>query len=253
MFQREDWNLFCTLDTLGQKAGVPQRLLPRLVAKELADNALDSGAKVEVDVVDGVLVVEDDGDGIPGTDEEIARLFSIARPLTSSKLLRLPTRGALGNGLRVVAGAVLASRGRLWVHTAGRSLELCPQDDGHTAARVIGAYNGQGTRIEVELGPPITLDDDAVVWAHGAIQLAKGGKNYKGKTSAYWYDEETFWELLQAAKAYSVRDLVTSFEGFSGSKAGKIAKPYLGRRPDELTREEAANLLAVMPVGECSR
>ena len=38
--------------------------------------------------------VDDDGPGIDGTPEEIARLFSIRRPLVSSKLLRLPTRGA---------------------------------------------------------------------------------------------------------------------------------------------------------------
>ena len=42
---------------------------------------------------------------------------SIRRPFISSKLLRMPTRGALGNGLRVVAGVVLASGGRLVVAT----------------------------------------------------------------------------------------------------------------------------------------
>jgi hypothetical protein len=41
------------------------------------------------------------------------RCFSINRPMVSTKLLRLPTRGALGNGLRVVTGAVLASGGSL--------------------------------------------------------------------------------------------------------------------------------------------
>ena len=35
--------------------------------------------------------------------------------MVSTKLLRLPSRGALGNGLRVVAGAVLASEGSLVV------------------------------------------------------------------------------------------------------------------------------------------
>jgi hypothetical protein len=49
---------------------------------------------------------EDDGTGIRGTDEELAELFSIRRPLRSSKHLRLPTRGALGNGLRLVAGVI---------------------------------------------------------------------------------------------------------------------------------------------------
>jgi hypothetical protein len=53
--------------------------------------------------------VEDDA---PGSDpEDIARMFSIRRPMVSTKLLRLPTRGAFGNGLRVIAGAVLVSGG----------------------------------------------------------------------------------------------------------------------------------------------
>ena len=76
------------------------------------------------ETADGGLFVEDGGDGLPGTDAEIAGLFSVARPLSSSKLLRLPTRGALGNGLRVVAGAVLASGGTLTVKTRGRALRL---------------------------------------------------------------------------------------------------------------------------------
>jgi hypothetical protein len=43
MFEREDWTLFRNLGTLCQKAGVPARLLRRLVVKELVDNALDAG------------------------------------------------------------------------------------------------------------------------------------------------------------------------------------------------------------------
>jgi len=87
------------------------------VLKELADNALDEDAKVEVGELPnkGAYFVEDDGPGIDGTPEEIAQLFSINRPMVSTKLLRLPTRGAIGNGLRVVAGAVLASSGTLVV------------------------------------------------------------------------------------------------------------------------------------------
>src|SRR5262249_15173236 len=105
--QRPDWSLFRTVEGLQQRAGVPKSKLRRLVLKELADNGLDSGANVRVGKVDGGYFVEDDGSGIEPDD--VARLFSIARPMMSSKLWRLPTRGALGNGLRVVAGAVLAS------------------------------------------------------------------------------------------------------------------------------------------------
>ena len=114
-FERPDWTLFRTVATLSQKAGVPQKHLRRLVLKELVDNALDAGAGF---VGVGPLVpkdryfVQDDGPGLDGSPQEIARLFSINRPLVSTKLLRLPRRGALGNGLRVVAGAIAASRGR---------------------------------------------------------------------------------------------------------------------------------------------
>src|SRR5262245_44124211 len=116
-FEREDWALFRTVEGLQQKAGVPKNKLIRLVLKELADNALDEGGQVRVGKLPngGGYFVEDGGRGIDGSPDEIARLFSISRPLVSTKLLRLPTRGALGNGLRVVAGAVLASDGTLTV------------------------------------------------------------------------------------------------------------------------------------------
>ena len=105
---------------LGVDAAIDRTLaltpkLRRLVLKELADNALDSGAR---NVTAGHLggcryFVEDDGPGIQGSPKQIARLFSLDRPLITSKLWRLPTRGALGNGLRVVAGAVAASGGSM--------------------------------------------------------------------------------------------------------------------------------------------
>src|SRR5260370_26427409 len=129
MFAREDWTLFRNLATLPQKAGIPLEQLRRLVAKELVDNACDAtvGTVCAQVLTDGSILVEDDGPGLEGTPAEIAALFSIRRPLTSSKLLRLPTRGALGNGLRVVAGAVLASGGRLEVQTRGHRYWLLPQ------------------------------------------------------------------------------------------------------------------------------
>ena len=123
-FEREDWTLFRTLDGLTQKAGVSRDQLAKLVLKELADNALDVGAHAEVGSLGkGRYFVDDDSpDGIDGTPEEIARLFSIRRPLVSSKLLRRPTRGAVGNGLRVAAGAVLASDGKLVATTRNKRL-----------------------------------------------------------------------------------------------------------------------------------
>src|SRR5262249_33828800 len=114
-FERPDWALFRTVDGLQQKAGVSKDKLRRLVLKELADNGLDAGANVKVGEVADGYYVEDDGSGIDPDD--VARLFSMNRPMVSSKLWRLPTRGALGNGLRAVAGAVFASHGKLTVTT----------------------------------------------------------------------------------------------------------------------------------------
>src|SRR5260221_7421365 len=155
-FEREDWSLFRTIEGLQQRAGVPKNKLSRLVLKELADNGLDNGAEVTVaSLHDGSYVVEDDGAGIDGAPEDIARLFSISRPMFSTKLLRLPTRGALGNGLRVVTGAVLASSGSL-VTTRNRRIELRPERAGTTT--VVSVEETEfpvGTRIEVRFGPAL--------------------------------------------------------------------------------------------------
>ena len=88
MYVREDWTLFRNPNSLGQKAGVPIGRIPQLVAKELVDNALDTSGDCRVEQSGNGFVVEDEGVGIPGTDEEIASLFSIRRPLTSSKIMR---------------------------------------------------------------------------------------------------------------------------------------------------------------------
>jgi hypothetical protein len=107
--------------------------------------------------------VEDNGPGIDGTPEAIARLFSISRPMISTKLFRLPTRGALGNGLRVVAGAVLASEGTLTVTTRNRRIKLRPEADGTTTVIGTKAVNFPvGTRIEIGFGPALPCDWDVV-------------------------------------------------------------------------------------------
>jgi hypothetical protein len=244
LYSREDWTLFRNLPTLSQKAGVPEGKIAALVAKELTDNALDAQATCRVGLLEGNgFWVEDDGEGIDGTAEDIAKLFSIDRPLTSSKLKRLPSRGALGNGLRVVAGAVLASGGSLVVHTNDDVLRLTPKDDGTTAIELLDEFNWGGTRIEVQLGNSLAVSDETLAWARGAIALAAGESRYSGKSSAHWYDSDAFYELLQAAHGQTVRAVVEEFEGCSGSKAGQIAADFKMRLASDLTRPEAEQLL----------
>lgn len=214
MFTRSDWSLFRNLTTLGQKAGVPRDRLARLVMKELVDNALDAGGEVKAGHLSGnTYYIEDDGPGISGTDEEIANLFSFGRELTSSKLWRLPTRGALGNGLRVVAGAVYACGGKLSIRTDGRWLQLKPQFDGTTAVTDRIEYQNAttGTRIEIEFAGELANDTDVMNFAKLSLTL-RGKSTYKGKTSIFWYSDEDFFDLLQAYNS-SLSKLLKNFDG----------------------------------------
>jgi hypothetical protein len=243
VFEREDWTLFRSLGTLGQKAGVSLEKLPALIVKELVDNALDvsGGARAGL-LVDNGFFVQDVGPGISGTDDEVAALFSIRRPLTSSKLLRLPTRGAMGNGLRVVTGAVLASGGTMSVETRGRRLMLTPRDDGGTTPEVIGTASDVGTTIRVHLGRNLVVNQKAMAWGRVAIALSDGSC-YAGKTSPHWYDSDSFHELLRAAVGQSVVEVIKQFDGCAHPISGKIAGEFAGRKAVDLDRAEADHLL----------
>ena len=247
-FERADWTSFRTVEGLQQKSGVAADKLRRLVLKELADNALDTGTAVFVgELKNGGYFVEDRGPGIDGTSDQIARLFSIGRPMISTKLLRLPTRGALGNGLRVVAGAVLASDGSLVVTTMGQRITLQPERDGTTTVKAVKQVKSTpGTRIEIGFGPVIPEDDDALQWARRAIMM-QIGQTYTGKTSPFWYDVPQFHELLSASGDRPVRDLVANLDGCTGARAGEIvAAAGLARMLcSDITNAQTAKLLDV--------
>src|SRR3984957_19066861 len=110
---RADTDLFATLDGLEMQTGVDRHVLRRLVLKELTDNALDDadaagrGGRATIRKLgDHRYEITDEGNGLPGTPEDLAALFSIHRPMVSAKFWRLPSRGALGNGLRVIVGGL---------------------------------------------------------------------------------------------------------------------------------------------------
>src|SRR6516164_7809876 len=249
MAERPDWALFRNIDGLQQKAGVPAARLRRLVMKELADNALDAGSRISIGPLDSdTFFIEDDGPGLDGGPEEIASLFSIRRPMRSTKLLRLPQRGALGNGLRVVAGAVLASEGSLVVITRNWRIVLRPQADGSTAVvEVTAADRPVGTRIEIGFGPALPSDHETLSWVLAADAMASGGRDYEGKTSPFWYDPVQFHELLLAYGSNPLRGLIAQLDGCSGGKAGEIVTGAGLDRATcaSVTSEQAASLLKI--------
>src|SRR4051812_38081430 len=168
------------------------------------------------------------------------------RPQISSKYRRLPTRGALGNGLRGVVGAVAATRGKLLVSTRGRTLEIIPDPmTGLSEAVYRGEYSGAGTRIEVVLEGPLVPDDDDLRMGELAIVVARHRKRpYRGCTSPHWYDLDAFHELAMSVQddAMTVRKFVSSFDGCS-RLAGELAGEYSGVPVKSLNRDQASRLL----------
>jgi hypothetical protein len=244
MFELEDWEKFRTLDGLSSKAGVPRDRIASLVAKELMDNALDTGSSCEVGLLEGGsgFYIQDCGHGLDPA--KVADLFSFGRSLKSTKLLRLPSRGALGNGLRVVAGAVLATGGKLRVLTRGQVLNLVPRTDGTTESEIIGEYDGEGLRVEVQFGSDAgSINRNTLWWAYRARAFA-GGQYYLGKTSSWWYTSTDFHELCLAAKGMTVRELVSQFDGCGGNpQLGQITNGFKGIQASTVTQDDAKILL----------
>ena len=87
-------------------------------ARDSANNALDEGAEVSLRLEAGHWIVKDNGAGLD--PDRVPEIFAVNRPLRSSKLKRMPTRGMLGNGLRVV----MAWARELTVETRGVQLRL---------------------------------------------------------------------------------------------------------------------------------
>ena len=204
--ETEDWQMFLDPGTLPQKAGCYASELPELVLKELVDNALDAGAKVSLrrDKEADVWVVSDDGPGID--PDRVPELFAVNRPLRSSKLKRLPLRGMLGNGLRVV----MAWAGQLVVETRGAKLILeVDMTNGRTRVT-----NRQ--QVAVTPGVTVTLKalsaEDQGRLAKIIIELADQGFVYAGPSLPHWYGYADFARLLssaptEATAADVVRDL----------------------------------------------
>ncbi|WP_088834387.1 ATP-binding protein [Paenibacillus tyrfis] len=243
---REDWKLFRNIETLCQKAGVHRQFIPLLVVKELVDNSLDATGDCQLELVDGhSFRVSDNG---PGIDPEwLHAYFSINRPMISSKLLRLPSRGALGNGLRVVTGAVIATGGSLTVTTRGATYRIMPQDDGTSQIDYIGSDDRKGTSILVKLGMPV--NDGTLQWGKLAIKFSREGTMYNGKSSPFWYTSEAFYELVNSANM-SMETFIALFCGpkKTAEIVERLAFDYAGTLTEtkQFSFKEAEHMLKLL-------
>ena len=195
-FSRTDWSLFLNPRTISQKAGCQPKDLRRLALRELVDNGADAGAEVIIYPEGDGWIVSDDG---PGMDpDDVARLFSVNRTLVSSKQLRLPTRGMVGNGLRVVMGAIAAFEGNLTVTTRGRHMRLAvDRETGLTDVT-------EDTEVPFSDGMTVFISLPGDSFEYGSLatetaRLAEFGRAYKGPTSPHWYAARDLRDLMQQA------------------------------------------------------
>jgi hypothetical protein len=185
LFETQDWQLFLRPETLPQKAGCEPDQIGRVVLKEIVDNALDPGGTgVTLDKIPGGYRITDHGPGID--PRKIPKFFAINRPLLSSKLKRLPLRGMLGNGLRVVMGAVAAYDGTIAVTSRGHRLVLEVDRITGTTTVASDAMSGlvDGTVVEITLAE---FDGSELAPAKLALIVAHSGVRYAGPSQPAWY------------------------------------------------------------------
>jgi hypothetical protein len=232
LFERSDWKLFLDPHTLPQKAGCEPNQIGRAILKELVDNALDTCASdVTVSGDARHCTVVDNGPGL--SEKDLLRVFAVNRPLVSSKLVRLPTRGMLGNGLRVVMGAVAAFDGRITVTTRGTRYEL--GSDSVTGATKLGssrpARPAPGLIIDLSFPCDLFTDSDFAA-AEDAVDLAQHGTHFDGFSEPSWYSPEGLCDLLAAAPQGArlskvVEDVFSVVAGNAGCYGGRGGYCYL--------------------------
>jgi hypothetical protein len=256
--RRPDTLQFRTIEGTCRMAGVPAHRLRRLIAKEATDNALDAcdrtnmpgNASIDSDLVNGVdrYTVTDQGGGIDGDASALADLFSTGRAMLSGKYWRMPTRGVLGNGLRVLCAAVTLSGGTITVETRGRRTVLRPLRFGTTevAEETVSDVTA-GTRIAYTLDDTIPIDTDDLADAHAAIDLARcAGPPYARRPSPHWLDADHLAEVFTTIEPAdtTVRQLIEQLDGCTGAMAGRLALPFgKGRLCRDMTEADIATLL----------
>jgi hypothetical protein len=256
-FRRHDFQIY--ISNLSQRAGVPTGKIRKLVLKELVDNALDEMDRVgqpgQVTITqdsDHTYTVTDQGRGFADSPEELARRFSLDKEMTSSKQWRRPTRGCVGNGLRVIVGSVVSGGGRIVVKTRGQKVMLRPRLDGTTAVEDVQTIDWPlGTAVTIEIDPKYEAGPDALRWAQVAIQLAcQSGEPFKRKPSPWWFDRDHLaLNMLSAiGTEYTLAWFVSQLDRCSSREIGQLVTERFGkgRLCRDVNQTEAADLLRLL-------
>jgi DNA topoisomerase VI subunit B len=106
---------FCSERELINQTGHDSEDWPRVILKELADNALDAAEEtgvmpvIMIDVTDDGIAVADNGPGI--ASETVANILDFSTRTSSREAYCSPTRGAQGNALKTLLAMPFALNG----------------------------------------------------------------------------------------------------------------------------------------------
>jgi len=195
-FVRKDCSLY--ISNLPQKAGVDTAHIRALVLKELVDNALDEcdragnpGAVTITQDGPDTYTVVDQGRGFDDAPEQLAHRFCLDKAMESSKQWRKPTRGMVGNGIKVIVASVVDGDRKIIVKTRNHEVVLCPKLDCSTdVVSVTDIDFPVGSAITIQINPAYR-DWSSMTWANQAIQVAKrSGEPFMRNTSVWWLDAD---------------------------------------------------------------
>jgi hypothetical protein len=244
-----DWRDFLDLATLPRKAGCDPEDLPRLVYKEAADNACDAG---QIILVKGWtdpngnrgVCLKDDGPGLES--EQVLIIYSPNRARFSSKHIRRVLRGLLGNGGRVIGGAVAASGGTLIIETRGH--RFCLEMDMATGKMVIQSDESipfePGLTLYIALGSALAFKEGDFDLAKATIQLSRHGHVYSGPSSPWWYGSHDLLRLAQEAQPDSIT--FSRLCRLCGFVILGITQPFWQRPAKELSFAQIENALKAL-------
>jgi DNA topoisomerase VI subunit B len=108
---------FCSERELVKQIGHGSDLWPVVILKELVDNSLDAAEElgiapvISIEVIDGAIIITDNGPGIPA--ETVAGVLDFSVRVSSREAYASPTRGAQGNALKTIVGMAFALDGTI--------------------------------------------------------------------------------------------------------------------------------------------
>jgi hypothetical protein len=250
-FVASDYRDYLDLGTLPRKAGCSPQDLPCVVFKEAADNACDAGRNISLgDWTDpkgnSGVYIKNDG---PGLDPEpVLLIYSPNRGRFSSKHIRRISRGLLGNGGRVIGGAVAASGGTLMIESRG--LRFWLEMDFATGQYFIRNKESiplePGVTLYIALGPALALLPHHSGLAQKTIRLSRYGHAYSGPSSPFWYGPYDLYRLAQEAQPEGL-----SFSTLSrscGFVTSGIKLPFWDRPAKDLSVAEIETALGALRV-----